>query len=786
MIDTEDFQNYGTDINNSVHASELRILASYIIHASLHIKICLVRIILDPKQEEEAKKLFIEAMKNGHVTSQHVVIILVGIAGSGKSSFKRVVLDLQPEETRVSTALAEAVIRNISISRAMFGNSDSVEWEMVESEDLLSMLADAIKAGPGEQNDTATPSSATSSSNSAPTNGTPTVTVEGSLASLKSCDFKPPSSFRPTSQDYSARAAIGNRASILFDDDSLKFEADHDPLLPLIGKSQGDRRLLRVHWVYIIDTGGQPQFLQLLPAFIKSISACACFLRLDQDLDDQPIVKYFDKSGLQCGESYKSEHTNLQVVESCVRTILSRSCVNSDKPPKCFVIGTHRDMYEQASVQCELIAVKNERLIKQLSNVQLKQSLIFYAGGDVKRLIFPLNCKNPEEQDRKVAAEFRKCVMDHCSEPEVKIPLAWFVLEERIRQYAVERGVAYVKKATCQKIASHLHMSHKMFEAALNHLLKTNIFRCYDCLPHLIFCDTQVVLLKLTELVQHSFKLKKGEIRGLVLEDLNFISEAKFSINFLKRFDSYYSELFTPECFLKILLELLTVADMQKGDYFMPCLLKELKKDEISTYRSSSKLLSTLLILLEDGYLPNGIFTSLIAALQNNYGWELAYREFQSQPACLYQNCVMFRIPGKLPGKVTLIASFQYLEIHLCVADVVKHKIDTLCARVFSDITCGLDEAWKHLYPGEFSVKLAFFCDSCCSTSISTDCSSELHHADISDDGEYEICSKDQINGMFLCDSKLRWLRNIGTYVNNIIISPINLLFFQITSTLTH
>ena len=136
-----------------------------------------------------------------------------------------------------------------------------------------------------------------------------------------------------------------------------------------------------------------------------------------------------------------------------------------------------------------------------------EKSLTFYRSGhENEKLIFPLNCKTPEEQDHNVAA---KCVMSRCHEPECKIPLAWFVLEERIRQYAVKKNVAYVEIATCSKIASQLHISGKTFQAALNHLLKLNIFRKYSSLPHLIFCDTHVVLIKLTELVQYSFDLRK-------------------------------------------------------------------------------------------------------------------------------------------------------------------------------------------------------------------------------------------------------------------------------------
>ena len=218
-----------------------------------------------------------------------------------------------------------------------------------------------------------------------------------------------------------------------------------------------------------------------------------CFIRLDQSLDEKPLVRFFDESGTQCGEPYSSEHTNLQLIESCIHTIHSRCCLDSETPPNCFIVGTHLDEYNKKP-HPETIEMKNERLLNKFSNLVLDKSLVFYKLGDDEdeRLIFPLNCKTPAERDHNVAAEFRKCVMSHCHEPKSKIPLAWFVLEEHIRQYALKMNVAYVEITTCSRIASQLHMSDKTFQAALNHLLKINIFRRYSSLPNLIFCDTML------------------------------------------------------------------------------------------------------------------------------------------------------------------------------------------------------------------------------------------------------------------------------------------------------
>ena len=382
--------------------------------------------------------------------------------------------------------------------------------------------------------------------------------------------------------------------------------------------------------------------------------------------------------------------------------------------------------------------------------------MFYWSGDEYKKMIFPLNCKTPEQRDLKVAAEFRRCVMNCCCESESKIPLAWFVLEERIRQYTVKENVAYVERATCAKIASQLHMTTKVFEAALNHLLKLNIFRCYSSVPNLIFCGTQVILFKLSELVQYSFQLRRAVIYGISGEDINFKNEAIISVQFLsaRRFSSFYSEHFTPECFLKILHELLAVADLQGGKCFMPCLLNELSEKEVSKHRSSSPSLSALLILLDGGCLPNGLFTSLVVSLKNDHGWKLAYGGQRCKPVCLYQNCVSLMVPGKLPGTVTLIASFKYLEVH--VKCPIESEVDSVCTRVFRDVKSGLEASWRVLFPEEVSFSLAFFCSSCPGSLFKV----QQHHADTCERGRFEMCSIHPSCGSALSEPKLRWLRN--------------------------
>ena len=617
--------------------------------------------------EEKPEKLLSEALKKGVVISKHVVIILVGIAKSGKSSFKRVLLELEPKDVYDSTGLAEDPLRSISFTRCITDDPNSIKWEFVSAEQLLSMLANAIREVGSSQE----------SSNTAIKEVG--LSQESSSTAIKEVGL---------SQEFSAQGT----------DDIIIDESD--PLLPLISQSKGSRRLLDVHWVYVIDTGGQPQFLHLLPAFIKNISSCVCLVRLDQSLDEKPMIE-FCESGKQCGKSYRSEYTNLQVVQSCVRTIHSRSCLHSENPPNCFVVGSHLDKYEKMEEPPESIEDKNKTLLTKFKSAKLGKSLIYYKLGDPiqqdqgvaaesgemcarhDKLIYPLNCEDPKDEDKKIAGEFRKDVMRHCSEREAKIPLAWFVLEERIRQYATKNKVDYIDKATCiEDIAKPLNIDSIEFESALHHLLKLNIFRCYSSLPDLIFCGNQAVLMKLTEIVKYNYHLR--EEHGLSYEERRFINEGILNVKFLSqsRFSNFYSKNFTPQSFLDILLEVhavakIQLAEEQEQNFLMPALLDELSEQEIAKKRAqcSCPSLSPLLLVPESECLPNGLFTTLVAHLQNKHGWKL---DNLCRP---YQNCVSFCIPGDLPGDITLIASFKYLEVH--VKCLIEGETDRVCDQAF-------------------------------------------------------------------------------------------------------
>ena len=91
-----------------------------------------------------ARQILEEALEKGYVLCSIIKVLTLGAAGSGKTCTKFRLLRENLPTTRCSTPLTEAAIR--AISHVLIG-TDLTGWFRVSYEELMSMLAEALKAG---------------------------------------------------------------------------------------------------------------------------------------------------------------------------------------------------------------------------------------------------------------------------------------------------------------------------------------------------------------------------------------------------------------------------------------------------------------------------------------------------------------------------------------------------------------------------------------------------------------------------------------------------------------
>jgi len=99
-------------------------------------------------------------------------------------------------------------------------------------------------------------------------------------------------------------------------------------------------------WMYLIDSGGQIEFLEVLPAFLHHTSVCLFVTKLSEKLSDRPIIEFFE-NGKPIGEPTICTFTNEEMLMRCVQTIQSQCALqkgDANQSSQVVVVGTHHDL----------------------------------------------------------------------------------------------------------------------------------------------------------------------------------------------------------------------------------------------------------------------------------------------------------------------------------------------------------------------------------------------------------------------------------------------------------
>ena len=674
-----------------------------------------------------------EAMENGYVECTMTTCAVTGAAGSGKSHTMYLSLNEDPPDVRQSTGLLEPV-RALS---TVVGSSESgsSEWSRVDEDKLLGIVAGTTSVANAEEQP------AVQTSPSLPDYSTAEVSFSTSVP-LTTPDIDtgtPPSS---QTQDHSTHTCTAEQPEISSNGEipeqvSKSEQASLiDELLTklagLLQKPVGKRRVTKLDFLYFLDSGGQPQFHELLPSFVPNLSTILFVLKLSEKLDHHPEIKYYQEGKSVC--SYQSPYSHEQILKHCIRALQpeNRSIKSgSSNSPHVAVVGTHRDL--ESLCEGETREEKNQKLL-DLLQPRFGDSLIFY--DRLKELIFPVNAKSPSQKDKAVAGKLRENIIRSAPKP-VQIPLSWFLLEQVLRKLAKQSGTGIMHIDKCREIASRLRIKPSAFDAALKYLVSLNLFLYYPTvLPAVVFCVPQVFLDKINELVQHHHFLCGGSsiLPGSdesteakkVLSGSGWIRFQKYGVfreSYLAdTFSSHYSNLFTPADFLELLEFLLIAGKVNTTEidpeYIMPSLLPVLESDDLDNHRCHpvKSHAAPLLVHFPDEWPASGVFCSFLASLLSTEDWKVMMNETTNEPTCVYRNCFQFEHP-RMPGSITLIDSFDrgYFEVHVNapLEECIKY-----CREIRKSVFAALPPK------APVQAEVASFCPN-----SDTRCPSSLHHA---------------------------------------------------------
>uniref|UniRef100_A0A1X7SJS0 Uncharacterized protein n=1 Tax=Amphimedon queenslandica TaxID=400682 RepID=A0A1X7SJS0_AMPQE len=347
-------------------------------------------------------------MEEGSVDLTVTRVNMLGAPGAGKTCSQLLLLNENPPTNDTSTPIACPAVRATRVAVC-----DKTIWNRVTRANLLDQLATDLDAASQKKKPKEPPLPVVLS---LPNNTQPAT------------EIRPDPS--PTTQKKPDQAVL-SETKVIKEDKEYHTKAVVREILStqLKGIQKSD------HWLYVIDSGGQPAYQELLPLFTRAASLNIITLDLSKPFNERFDMMYrIDGQYFPC----HSKSTQLAFFQSAVSTgasfkSLDISCI-SKKPTHSMhlVLGTHYD-----KVSDDTLKEKEEILKSSMSSLQsyLKNCIIHHK----KSIIFPVNTIAESEERAKYSEEICKAIWYRSSDAslKIKIPIRWFIFELSLPEQSI-------------------------------------------------------------------------------------------------------------------------------------------------------------------------------------------------------------------------------------------------------------------------------------------------------------------------------------------------------------
>ena len=674
----------------------------------------------------QVRKYLNEAKQLGHIVQlKHLTVLLVGTSGVGKTSFLKVLQGDDPPEDHKATNARESTEVMIPC-KVDIGSDD--RWITLTKDKQIAEIkkrldSKSLKPKPNQLHTGGNENTATGNEAATVSNEDATARDEDALPSSKGVETNKDHHNASCEDDGKITDNHQNETTSDLEVNEAKFNSSglH---VNILDKSALDDEVLNCRvsdkpsetWniLTIIDTAGQPEFINLLPAINKLAKITFVVFDLQYELDGTVrINRGVGNEDKGCDNLSKVHYSNLHAIK-CLLSMINHSSgcdgndgnstKTSDKFQICLV-GTH---YDKVIGSLELLK-KTEKKIKESINPNIhklcsmwdfKESIIFkmdvhqkygkdHDGDIAKTTTATLNAIH--EKINEVLQESS----EHIS---TNISLNWLLLELKIKEECEKSKMVYMKREQITDLVreENLEMKPAETELALKYLHNTGFLLYFpeggQGLSDFVFPDPNYLFERLTALINITrnekcrdyFKVqelrKKGRLHKSLLHEE--ISDAE--------------KLFPKEVVegLLILLEHLKILTLWPGKeknnaesttYFMPCVLPSFNLNDLCGARNDE--VEPLHIQFTFGMIPRGVFCFLIVALLKEVNI------FEKTVYEVYNNLIT--IQTNTTEIVKIIDRVDSLEITIKACDDGEIK-DFLYYQVRHDITIALMNVWKN------------------------------------------------------------------------------------------
>ena len=444
--------------------------------------------------------------------------------------------------------------------------------------------------------------------------------------------------------------------------------------------------------VNFLDTGGQPEFVNLFPAISSSIIVTFIVLNMCGGVKslDEPVKVIHSKHGVQSYEPYHLHYTNLDLIkllmafskDSCIKAkpLLSpvqQKTKSTNTSYQCYV-GTHADKVTTAEIQaiesklkCTAHELKCNKLLWEL-NEEILFSVDNTTAGD--------------DNEDPIAGIIRTRIQELVEDSSVyDVPITWFILLLEMQKISSQRKISFLLFSEVVDICKEGKLSQDEEEVRnallLFHLM--GILLYYHEIPGMcqyVIINHQWLFKKLSSLISLTFERKGYDLEAIE----KFKNEGLLSKSLIEQI--YLQADIKTDCFIALLEHLKVIAKVDTENYFMPCILhsQSITSTILDQYGSLQHF--QLLVHFVNNPLPQGFFCCLVVQICQNLpkNWLPPIQQKQH----IYNNLITFHT-SDTGHSISLIDKIGYLEIqirHQETSATIHYYIQQFLTSVFDKV----------------------------------------------------------------------------------------------------
>ena len=458
-----------------------------------------------------------------------------------------------------------------------------------------------------------------------------------------------------------------------------------------------------------IDTGGQPEFINMLPAINNSAMITFIVHSMEggvNGLDNKVAVITDGTEEKKLDYDYCHLIKMLFSMRKLKITKKFEKLLDEKGEKKCYLslVGTKSDLVAEGKIGEEVGSIW-----KKLKPIITDTSVLISVGGDY---FVPVNNRNAGKDS--VADRFRNCIYKKLKNRDTyHIPIVWMILELEIKKRTKKEQFIYFNEIVKICKEHDLISDEADIRAALQYFHHTGVFLYYSSenskmknIADIVITDYRLFFENVTEIV------KGAKSNKPVFEQLRLNGRLE-----QPAVDSIEEKLGNTmaKYFLQLLEQFAIISPIQKtNQYFMPCVLPTLCTadeqkilDQFGVKGEASPLLMQIAYEETDDlcdsnhYLfPSGVFCFLInQLLMNNNDFEVQWSQSEDD-RLVYNNFVVFYdITSKV--FIILMNKLSHMEIKVQFEDnetideslypkikyTIKSTLKVVCKKLKLDIS---------------------------------------------------------------------------------------------------